>query len=304
MKDRTDRRLPVILGPTASGKSDLAVKVAREFDGEVVSADSMQVYRGMDIGTGKLTREEMAGVPHHLIDVADPDEQFDASMFQRLADEAIAEIVGRGRQPLVAGGTGLYVKALLGGLFEAGPRDPDLRDRLRKEAEEVGRPALHARLAELDPDAAATIQPNDLVRIVRALEVFELTGEQFSTLVRRHGHEEQRYRALMVGLELPRVALHQRINGRVEEMFEGGWIEEVQALRARGYAPELRPMRAIGYLQVNRLLDREIPREEAIALTQRDTRRYARRQMTWLRKEQVTWFDDPSAALEWVLKHR
>ena len=279
----------VVIGPTAAGKSDVAVRLAQEVDGEVVSADSMQVYRGFDIGTGKITAEEQKGIPHHLLDVADPDEAFSAARFVELADEAVSGIVDRGRRVVVAGGTGLYVRALLRGLFESPPRDEALRQEHKQRAAEQGTAALHRRLAEVDPEAAARINENDLVRISRALEVFQQTGQTISALQQAHRLADPRYPAVMLGVNPPRDELWQRIERRVQLMMEAGWLEEVRRLVHAGHQ-DAHPMGALGYRQLSAHLRGELDLEEAVRQTVRDTRRFARRQMTWFSAEpDVRW---------------
>lgn len=287
-------RLVVIVGPTASGKSRLALDLARAAGGEVLSADSQQVYRGMDIGTGKVSAAERALVPHHLIDVCDPDQEMTAARFTEMADRAIADAAARRVPVVVAGGTGLYVRALLLGLFAGPPADPALRARLRAE----GLAALWQRLADDDPASAARIDRNDEKRIVRALEVLELTGEPMSRHQERHDHRqvEPRYRARLVGLDPPRPELYRRIDTRVDEMMAAGFLDEVRRLRAAGYRPELRSQAAIGYAELHRHLDGVLPLGETIRLIQRNSRHYARRQLSWYRGDPaVTWHPDPRA---------
>jgi tRNA dimethylallyltransferase len=284
--------LVVVAGPTASGKTALALDLARRLGGEIVSADSQQLYRGLEIGTAKPTAGERAQAPHHLLELAEPGEGMDAARWSRLADAAIAEIAGRGRLPLVVGGTGLYVRALLHGVVDAPGRDPALRARLENEAEREGRPALHRRLAEVDPEAAARIGPNDLVRIVRALEIAQ-SGTTQSALFAAHRFAEQRYQATIWALDPPRDALHRRIDARVQAMFEGGLLEEARWLLERfGSAlPEKLP---IGYAEAIACVRDVLPVEAAIAQVQAATRRYARRQVIWLRREPgVEWLQPP-----------
>ncbi|HUS65796.1 MAG TPA: tRNA (adenosine(37)-N6)-dimethylallyltransferase MiaA [Kofleriaceae bacterium] len=290
-------RLVVVVGPTASGKTRLSIELARAAGGEVVSADSQQVYRGMDIGTGKASAAERAGVPHHLIDVCEPTEEMTAARFATLADEAIAGAAARGAPVVVAGGTMLYVRVLLLGLFAGPAGDPALRQRL---IDEVGGDAgvLWQRLAAADAEAAARIDRNDLKRIVRALEVLELTGVPMSEHQRRHDHRrvEPRYPARIVGLCPPdREELYRRIGARVDGMIEAGLVEEVARLRAAGVGPELRSQAAIGYAEIHRHLDGACEREPAIDLVKRNSRRYARRQLSWYRGDpRVEWRADPS----------
>jgi len=271
-----------IAGPTASGKTALAIDLARRLDGEVVSADSQQVYRGLDAGTAKPTREERAVVPHHLLDVAEPGEGMDALRWRVLADEAIAGIARRGRLPIVAGGTGLYLRALLHGLADAPGRDPALRARLEAEAAREGRPALHRRLEALDPAAAAGIGPNDLVRIVRALEI-AASGRTQTELFAAHRFGEARYRFRLLALDPPRDELHARIDARLPRLFEGLVEEAGQLLAARsGVLP---PKLPLGYAEAAEVLLGRLERSEALRRLQVAHRRYARRQVVWLRRE-------------------
>lgn len=285
-------RLLVLAGPTASGKTALAVALARRLGGEIVNADSQQVYRGLDVGTAKPTAEERAAAPHHLLDLVEPGEGMDAARFVALADAAIAEVAGRERLPIVAGGTGLYLRALLHGVVDAPGRDPALRATLEAEAGVAGRPALHARLAAIDPEAAARIRPNDLVRVVRALEI-AAGGRRPSELFAEHAFAPDRYRAELLALDVPRAELHARIDARVERMFAGGILEEASALlAAHGGAPPARL--PIGYAEAILCLRGELAREEAVRRVQVAHRRYARRQVIWLRRERgVSWIAPP-----------
>jgi tRNA dimethylallyltransferase len=283
----------VIVGPTAAGKSELAIELAEAAGGEIVSADSQQVYRGMDIGTGKVGAAGRARIPHHLLDIAAPDEPMTAARFASLADEAIAEIAGRGACSIVVGGTGLYVRALMLGLFDAPPADEAVRARLRRDAEARGVASLWARLRAIDPEAAETIHPADLIRLTRALELYELTGELPSVHRRRHDHRRVplRYRARFIGLAPDREELDRRIDARVDAMIAAGLVDEVRALRAAGYTPPLRSQRAIGYAELHRHLDGELTLGEALNLIKRNSRRYARRQLGWYRGDaRVQWY--------------
>jgi tRNA dimethylallyltransferase len=285
-------RIVVIAGPTASGKTALAVSLARRLGGEIVNADSQQVYRGLDVGTAKPTAEERAAVPHHLLDVVEPGEGMDAARFAALADAAISDIASRGRLPVVAGGTGLYLRALLHGVVAAPGRDPALRARLEEEALRLGRPALHERLRALDPAAAARIRPNDLVRVVRALEI-AAGGRRPSELHAGHAFREDRYDAVLLALDPPRAELHARIGARVREMFAGGLLDEARALLARG-GGALAGRLPIGYAEAAACARGEIALEEAIRRVEVAHRRYARRQIVWLRKERgVEWVRPP-----------
>lgn len=290
-------RLVVIVGPTGAGKTALSIALARHAGGEVVSADSQQVYAGMDIGTGKATLAERAGVPHHLLDVVRPDEEMTAARFAALADAAIEDIAARGRPVIVCGGTGLYVRILLHGLFEAPGADPALRARLIAEAGDAGAPALWRRLDGVDPTAAARIDPNDLKRIVRALEVLELTGVPMSEHQRRHDFRTTppRYPARLVGLAPDRAALYAAIDARVDRMFAAGLVAEVEALRAAGHRPPLRSQQAIGYAEVHAHLDGAADLPTTVELVKRNSRRYARRQLAWYRGDpSVSWHADPA----------
>lgn len=287
--------LLVIVGPTASGKSGLALRLAQEHSAEIISADSVQVYRGLDIGSAKPTPQERALVRHHLIDVADPDEPFDAARFRELAAQAAADIASRGHKAIVAGGTGLYVRALLGGLFPSPPKDAELRRALQLEARRLGREALWERLSRLDPESARRIHPRDLVRVVRALEVVQLSGRPISELQAGHGFAERPYRHLKLGLKLERAELYRRIEERVEAMLAAGWLEEVRALVSR-WGPGAHALKSLGYRHLVAHLEGRLSLEEARALTMRDTRRYAKRQLVWFRAEpDIEWFapDDP-----------
>jgi tRNA dimethylallyltransferase len=291
-------RLVVIIGPTGAGKTLLAVELAERIGGEVVSCDSQQVYVGMDIGTGKATAAERARVPHHLLDVIRPDEDMTAARFVGLADAAITALAARGLAAVVCGGTGLYVRALLLGLFEGPPAVPELRARLAGEAAALGAPALHARLAEVDPTIAAKVERNDAKRIIRALEVFEATGIPMSEHQKKHDHRtiEPRYPSRVIGLAPPREELYRRIESRVDAMIAGGLIDEVTALRAAGYRPPLRSQQAIGYAEVHDQLDGRVDETRTIELIKRNSRHYARRQLSWYRSDpRIEWAADRAA---------
>jgi len=289
----------VVTGPTASGKTRLAIEVAEAVGGEIVSADSMQVYRHLDIGTAKPTAQERRRVPHHLIDVADPDEEFHAARFVAEADRAIADIAGRGRVPVVCGGTALYLKALIHGLAPAPGRDPAVRAELEARWDRGEREALRQELARVDPETARRLHPNDRTRIVRALEVWRVTGRPISELHRAHRFGPVRYRALMVGLLTDRPGLYRRIDERVVSMVEAGWVEEVRRVLSMGYGAHLPPLRAIGYRQICAHLLEGRPLDQAVAEIQQETRRFAKRQMTWFRRMPLRWVP-PRAAAETV----
>jgi tRNA dimethylallyltransferase len=275
-----------VVGPTASGKSALALRLAESLSGEIISADSMQIYRGFDIGTGKASREEQRLAPHHLIDVAEPLESWDAAKWAEEATRLITDIRARGRLPIVCGGTFLWVRALIYGLAEAPRADDALRARHREWADREGRAALHARLAEVDPSSAARLAPNDFVRVSRALEVFELTGRPMSELQAAHGFREPRFAARLVGVARDRAEHDELIARRVRSMLDAGWAEEVRGLVTRGFA-QSRVMQSVGYRQVYAAVSAgNAPDAEEIT---RATRVFARRQRTWLRDQPVEW---------------
>ncbi len=287
--------LLVIVGPTGSGKTELALRLAESVGGEIVSADSQQVYRGMDIGTGKASADERARVPHHLLDVLSPDEEMTAARFVELADAAIAEVQGRGKPVVVAGGTMLYVRALLRGLFEGPPADPEYRSALTKRAQHEGLESLWEELALVDRNSSETIHKTDQRRIIRALEVHTKTGIPLSEHHRRHQAEPDRYVAKVVGLGPDRELLYEKINARVLGMMQAGLLAEVAGLRAQGYGPELRSQQAIGYSELHDHLAGRSSESAAVELIQRNSRRYARRQLSWYRgQEDVVWHAGPS----------
>jgi len=283
-------RLIVIMGPTGAGKTALAMRLADGRRGEIVSADSMQVYRGMDIGTAKPTAEERARIPHHLLDVVDPDKPFHVSRYCELAHGVIARLLGEKKTVFVAGGTGLYIRALLGGLIDGPGEDEFLRRALREEMEREGKEALYRRLLREDPKAAARIDPRDGVRIVRALEVVALTGFSIVDHQDAHRFREQPYEALRIGLVLEREELRKRIDLRTDRMIAAGLVDEVRRLLARGYEPSLKSMQSLGYRHIAACLAGRTDLAEATRLIKRDTYRYAKRQMTWFRAERgVVW---------------
>ena len=296
------RILVFILGPTGVGKSAVALRLAETRGGEIISCDSMQVYRGFDIGTDKPSPEDRARVPHHLIDVADAGTQFNAADFAARALEAIADIRGRGRLPLVIGGTGLYFKALEDGLFPGPGRDEAIRLALDAEARSRGPEVLWEHLAAVDPEYAARTGRRDRVRIIRALEVHALTGRPLSEHFRRTEGRLRDERLVKIGLDRPRADLYRRIEERVDRMFERGLIEETRALLAGGVPDSAAPFKALGYKHVLRVLHGELSPAEAAAGTKIDTRHYAKRQMTWFRKTaDVRWINpdetDPAEIL-------
>lgn len=290
-----------ILGPTAVGKSKTAIELAQIINGEIISADSMQVYRGMDIGTAKVPLNERAGIPHHLIDIRDPDEPWTVSDFIGQTNELTDEIEGRGKTPIIVGGTGLYLWTLFEGYnFPIASANKEIRERLAKEPLN----ALYDRLRSVDPAAASKIHPNDKKRVIRALEVYELTGKPISALQKRSfaGSEP-----ILIGLNLPREELYKRIDARVDEMIAKGLIEEVQSLLAKGYGKELPSFQALGYKEVCAFLDHKWDREEMIMELKKRTRHFVRRQMTWFKRfKGAAWFTPPIDTrhiLDYISKH-
>jgi len=293
--EKTDKiRLVIVQGPTASGKSDLAMQLAERLNGEIVNADSMQVYRGMDIGTAKPSREERDRVPHHLYDIVEPDVNFTAADFREHAFRVIEEIDRKGKRVVLVGGTGLYIRALTQGLVDSPGGDDDIRRELEAQADREGLEALHRRLAEVDPVAAARLHPNDRVRIVRALEVFLLTGRPLSAFQEEHRFADERYCCLKFGIYVEREILYQRVEERVDRMIADGLVEEVRGLLATGYPASIKAMGSIGYKEICAHLAGEYPLEEAVRLIKRNTRQYAKRQMTWFRRDSENiWVEYP-----------
>ena len=279
------QKLVVITGPTATGKTGLAILLAKRFDAEIISADSMQVYRQFDIGTAKPTEEERQEIPHHLIDVAMPVEAFDAARFKQMADDKIADIAQKGRQVFVVGGTGLYIRALLHGLQKGPSPDPALRAQITNQAKTEGWPTMHHQLREKDPVTAERLHPNDGVRILRALEVVMSSGIPISQWHDDHQFEETRYDACLLCLERPRAALNTIINHRVNQMMEMGFLEETKTLLDAGYTVDLKPMQGLGYRRLASHIHGDLTLDEAIEKTKTDTRRFAKRQVTWFKKE-------------------
>jgi tRNA dimethylallyltransferase len=275
----------VLAGPTGVGKTSLAISLAVKFGAEIISADSMQVYRYLDIGTAKPTSSEREKAVHHLIDLVDPDQEFDVAAYLARARPLINELHERRVPILVVGGTGFYVRSLIRGLFKGPGSDAVIRARLKQEARDSSKEDLHDRLAQVDPETAARLHPHDLFRVIRALEVFELTGRTISSFHTEHGLAEKPYQVLLCALTLPCEELYGRIEARTRRMFEAGLVEEVQSLLKRGYTPELKPLKSIGYKQVVDFLTGTISLDQARVEMTRMTRRYAKRQMTWLRSQ-------------------
>jgi tRNA dimethylallyltransferase len=282
-------RIVAIVGPTAVGKTKVAIELARRFGGEIVSADSQQVWRGFDIGTAKANLKERSEVRHHLVDVVDPDEHFDAARFLPLADAAIEDIASRGKRVFVVGGTGMYVRMLERGLCEAPPQDPAFRKELEVRIEALGLAAIHGDLAKVDSRSAAAIHPNDHTRIVRALEIFELTGVPASELRESHSFKERRYDIKKIGLNIEREELYRRVDERVDRMVAEGLLEEVRSLLAK-YDRSYQPFSAVGYREFVAHIKGEISLDEAVRLTKQQSRRFAKRQLTWFRADsEIEW---------------
>jgi len=287
-------KIVVIVGPTASGKSTAALELAQHFGAEIINADSMQVYKYMDIGTAKPSPEERRLVRHHLIDILYPDEEFSAALFRGEARQTIAEVSAQGKKAMVVGGTGLYIKALTSGLIRGGEVDPFIRSRLQAEAQAKGREHIYRRLEEVDPATAVRLHPHDTYRIIRALEVYERIGRPISALRQRHLFQEEPYHTLKIGLKLERGGLYQRIDARVDEMIRQGLREEVRHLLEMGYASPLKAMQSLGYKQMTAHLEGEYDLAEAIRRIKRDTKRYAKRQITWFKADtKIHWVAYP-----------
>jgi tRNA dimethylallyltransferase len=288
-------RLVIILGPTGVGKSRMALDLAEKWEGEIISADSMQIYKYMDIGTDKPSPGDQKRVRHHLIDLVLPDQPFHAGLYRTLGRRVIEQLSGRGKVCFVVGGTGLYIKTLTCGLFHGLPIEPEVRERLKREGEEKGSIFLYQRLTEVDPNTAARLHSHDLFRIVRALEVFESTGAPISFFREQHRFGDTPYSLLKLGLETDRGELYRRIEERVDRMMERGFLEEVERLMEMGYGAQLKPMQSLGYKQLIQVLLKKMDPGEAIRQIKRDTRHYAKRQWTWFKSDpEVRWCDESS----------
>ncbi len=284
-------KLLVILGPTASGKSSLAVEVASSFNAEIVSADSMLVYKGMDIGTAKPGQDDLSSVPHHLIDIVLPDGAFSAADYRTAATRAIEDITARGKRVVLVGGTGLYLRALLEGIFKGPGRSDKLRREFANVIDRDGLCALHAELAEVDAEAADRIHPNDETRVVRALEVYHLTGRTITSLHKEHGFSEKTYETLKIGLRKERPDLYDDINHRVDEMMAQGLLAEVAGLLDKGYSGGLKPMQALGFKEMVSHIEGGVELPKAVEALKKNTRNFAKRQITWFGKDrEIRWF--------------
>jgi len=294
-------RIVVICGPTGIGKTSTAIEIGSDFQAEIINADSMQIYRGMDIGTAKPTSEELAQVPHHMLDIIDPDQDFDAARYCRQARATIRRLQAESILPFVVGGSGLYIKALISGLFQAGASDPEVRRRLQDEAAASAGQDFYQRLSQCDPETAKKLHPHDTYRIVRALEVYEITQKSMVRQQKAHRFSARPFDVLKIGLHMERNVLYERINRRVDAMVGAGLLDEVQGLLARGFSGQLKSMRSIGYRHMLDFIQKRLTWEEALQTLKRDTRRYAKRQMTWFRADpQIMWM--PAGATDGIKK--
>lgn len=286
------KKVLAIVGPTAIGKTTVGIELAQKLNGEIVSCDSRQIYRYMDIGTAKPTKEEQSQVAHHLIDILDPDERFSAGLFEKKATEAINNIFIRQKLPIIVGGSGLYLKALESGLFQGPPADEKIRESLRKEKERAGLENLFHKLEKVDPKTSGKVSPADEVRIIRGLEVHELTGKPLSEWQEKGQYTDKNLNFIKFGLNLERKALYQRINQRVDKMMEMGFIEEVKNLLAKNYSFQLPALRTFGYLDMEAYLLDKISLDKALENFKQGTRNYAKRQLTWFRADKnIEWID-------------
>jgi len=302
----------ILTGPTAVGKTELSIRLAKEIGGEIISADSMQVYRGMDIGTAKITKEEMQGVRHHLIDCLNPDEEFNVAVFQEMAKEAALDIISRGKVPVLTGGTAFYIQALLYGIdFNEEEHDDSYRNAMYEIGiDEEGKKKLHAMLCKVDAEYADTVHYNNMKRVVRALEYHHFTGRKFSEYNEQQRLKEAEYDFCYFVLNDERAHLYERINKRVDIMMENGLLEEVKALKAKGYSDDLVSMQGVGYKEIILYLNGAISLEESVELIKKNTRHFAKRQLTWFRKEDdVIWVDkqgfdyEDEKILEYMYSH-
>ncbi len=285
--------LLAIVGPTATGKTAVGVQLALKLKGEVVSADSMLVYQGMDIGTAKPTKDEMQGVPHHMIDIVKPDEDYSVARYQKEAEQVIASLHQKNKLPILVGGTGLYIRAVIDEYDFAAPgEDGELRKTLYQQAQLKGNEWLHSKLAEVDPPAAEKIHPNNVRRVIRALEVYKLTGRRISSMQRASYRTNAKYQLAIFGLTMQRNLLYRRIEQRVDQMIAAGLVEEVKSLLDKGIKRSMTAMQGLGYKEIAAYLAGEISLEEAIELIKRDTRRFAKRQITWFKRDpRIHWLD-------------
>jgi len=285
------KKIIIICGPTGIGKTTFAISVARRFNGEIIGADSMQIYKHMNIGTAKPEPEELSQIPHHLVDFLDPKDDFDAGQYVKAADKSIEDMTTRGKIPIITGGTGLYIKALLYGLFRSEPICEKTLSQLTRDLGEAGSLNLYQKLEKCDPKSAQKIHPNDSFRVIRALEVYQTTGQRISDRQKNHDFDDLRYNSMKIGLTMDREKLYDRINKRVDVMLNQGLLNEVTTLVENGYSFDLKPMQSIGYKHMGMFIENKVSWEEAVRLLKRDTRRYAKRQFTWFRKDkEIIWF--------------
>ena len=303
--------LIVLTGPTAVGKTSLSIALARAVEGEIISADSMQVYKHMDIGSAKIKKEEMEGIPHYLIDVLEPDEEFHVVRFQEMAKEAMKEIYSKGKIPILTGGTGFYIQAVVKDIdFSQDTEKSSVRERLENLAQEKGWEYLHELLAQRDPESAEKIHPNNIKRVIRALEYYELTGEKISLHNEREGEKVSPYNTAYFVLSDHRERLYEKIDRRVDQMLDEGLVEEVRRLAQMGYTRDMVSMQGLGYKEILAYLEGEYSLEEAVYVLKRDTRHFAKRQLTWFRREKdVIWVNKPDfdyddkKILEYILEN-
>lgn len=283
----------ILAGPTAVGKTDISIKIAQRLGGEIISADSMQIYRHMDIGSAKVSADEMKGIPHHLIDIVEPDQSFNASEFKRLAEKKIREISSRNRLPMIVGGTGLYINSVICSYdFTESSTDQEYRDYLTGLAESKGKEYVHGMLEKTDRGSYEKLYPNDLKRVIRALEVYRLTGITITEYNSKRQEFQCPYNLEYYALTMDRAALYNRINQRVDIMLKNGLVEEVENLKALGYSKHMQSMKGIGYKEILSYLEGETTLEEAVELIKKGSRNYAKRQLTWFRKDpRVKWIN-------------
>jgi tRNA dimethylallyltransferase len=294
MTNNKDNNLLILLGPTGVGKTDISLKLAQKIpDIEIVSADSMQIYRYMDIGTAKPAKNILKTIKHHMIDIVEPSDNFDVTQYSKLAVDMILNIFKRGKIPILTGGSGLYISSVINPLFAGPAKDSEYRKILEEEAKIQGNRYLHNKLSKIDPVSASKIKPNDLRRIIRALEVYKSTGEPISCLQKKDSNKNLKFKYHVIGLKRDRENIYKRINLRVDKMVEDGFIEEVKTLRDMGYKEDLNSMQGLGYKQINKYLNGVYSKEEAVNLIKIETRHYAKRQMTWFKNkiENIQWID-------------
>ena len=294
MINNKDNNLIILLGPTGVGKTDISTKLAQKMsDIEIISADSMQIYKYMDIGTAKPNKSILKAIKHHMIDIVEPSENFDVIQYSKLATKIILDVFKSGKIPILMGGSGLYISSIINPLFTGPAKDIEYRESLEEEAKVHGKKYLYDKLSKIDPISASKIKPNDLRRIVRALEVFKSTGKTISYLKEKDSNKKTIFRYYIIGLKRNREILYQRINLRVDKMIKDGFIEEVKMLRDMGYKEDLNSMQGLGYKQINKHLNGVYTKEEAINLIKIETRHYAKRQMTWFKNKikNIEWID-------------